>query len=138
MVQYNYKKFIDYAINIAQSASDEVPVGCVVVFQNNIIAESSNRIESEKNTLYHAEILAINMAMKHLKSKFLLDCILFCTLEPCKMCMEAIYLARIKQVVFGAYGTKINTNENTEIIGGVQEFKCQKMLKTFFEKKREK
>ena len=90
-------------------------------------------------------MIAINQALKVLNSKFLEKCILFCTLEPCRMCMAAIQLVRMKQVVFGAYNGAYNnvfhdkankTDNNIEIIGGVCETECSSILHSFFKSKR--
>ncbi len=138
IISGKYVKFMDRAIEIARnSIASEVPVGCVIVYENRIISESSNYIEKNRNVLNHAEILAINKAMEYLNSKYLNECILFCTLEPCKMCMAAIHLSRVKRVIFGSYA-KSCIIENTDIIGGVRETHCNLIIHDFFKTKRNK
>lgn len=85
---------------------DDVPIGAVIVKNGKIIARGENRVQKSKNPVLHAEIVAINHACKKLNSKFLDDCDLYVTLEPCGMCATAISLARIKNVYFAAQDTK--------------------------------
>ena len=92
---------------------DDVPIGAVVVKDNKIIARGENRVQTDKNPTKHAEIVAINKACKKLDAKFLDDCDLYVTLEPCAMCATAISFARIKNIYFAATDEKgggITTN----------------------------
>ncbi|QEK38082.1 nucleoside deaminase [Candidatus Cytomitobacter indipagum] len=132
----DHKYFMSLAIDAANN-DDEVPVGCVIIHEGKVVASSCNKVEELKNPLLHAEILAINEAVKKLDVKFLCDCIMFCTLEPCKMCINAINLVRMKRVIFGAYNNGSISHES-EIIGGVCEDKCKNMLYDFFKPKRNK
>ena len=145
-------EFMNRAITLAkQSALEgEVPVGAVIVKDNEIIAEGRNRREYGKNALYHAEIEAINNACKKLGGWRLWQCDLYVTLEPCPMCAGAIINARIKRVVFGAFdlkagsfGSVVNFNDLTynhkpEIIGGIMENECKELLSNFFKELRNK
>lgn len=136
--------FMKEALNLAKIAfdSDEVPVGCVIVKDNNIIASSYNRKELDGIATYHAEILAINDACKKLGTWHLEDCTLYTTVEPCMMCTGAIIQSRIGRVVYGAsndsfgYLSKINNNKKIVINGGVMREKCLLLLSDFFKKKR--
>ena len=145
-------EFMNRAITLAkQSALEgEVPVGAVIVKDNEIIAEGRNRREYGKNALYHAEIEAINNACKKLGGWRLWQCDLYVTLEPCPMCAGAIINARIKRVVFGAFdlkagsfGSVVNFNDlaynhKPEIIGGIMENECKELLSNFFKELRNK
>lgn len=139
-------EFMERAVALAKiSASEgEVPVGAVVVKDNEIVGEGRNRRELGKNALYHAETEAINNACKNLGGWRLWQCEMYVTLEPCPMCAGAIINSRIKKVTFGAYdkkagsfGSIINFNDlpynhKPEIVGGVNEDECAKLLKDFF------
>lgn len=144
-------EFMKKALELAQKSADEleVPVGAVIVKDNEIIATGRNRREYGKNALYHAEIEAIDNACKVLGGWRLWQCDMYVTLEPCPMCAGAIINSRIKTVYFGAYDTKagsfgsvadFNTlpyNHKPEIISGVMESECKQMLTDFFKKLRE-
>ena len=98
------EKYIKLALKEAQKAlfKDEVPIGCVIVKDNKVIARGYNLRESKKDVTKHAEIVAIEKACKKLNSWRLVDCEIYVTLEPCPMCAGAIYQARIKRLIFGA------------------------------------
>lgn len=125
--------------------SGDVPVGCLVVYNNEIIGRGYNQIERRNDSLAHAEMLAIKQAVSKYGHKHLLDCDLYVTLEPCSMCAGAIVLARIKNVVFGASdpksgacGSVLNIvrhnslNHHCNIISGVLESECSTLIKNFF------
>lgn len=145
-------KFMLEAINLAKNAfkQGEVPVGAVIVRKGQIVSEGQNKREKEHNSLYHAEIEAINGACKALGRWRLDDCTLYVTLEPCPMCTGAIINSRIGKVVFGAYdekagsmGTLINLceidyNHRPQIIGGYMEKECSEILSMFFASLRKK
>ena len=122
--------------NIIQHKYNEVPVGCVIVCDGIEMARANNQMEALRNPIAHAEILAIQQALKYIKknaydqqqSKYLEECTLYCTLEPCTMCEAAINLARIKKVIFGAYATSQHTT-HPNTIGGVLEEECKIMVK---------
>ena len=98
------KDYMEVALEEAQKAYDagEVPVGAVVVFQNQIISRSYNQVESLQDASAHAEMLCLKQAAQKLGNWRLLDCTLYCTLEPCLMCAGAMILSRIKTLVWGA------------------------------------
>ena len=146
----SHSKFMSEALILAKNAEKhgDVPVGAVIVKNGEIIAKGLNKREKDNNSLLHAEIVAIDEACKSLESKYLTDCTLYVTLEPCPMCAGAIINSRIGKVVFGAYddkggcfGTLTNFNDlpfnhKPEIIGGYMEKECSEILSIFFEKKR--
>jgi tRNA(adenine34) deaminase len=100
--------FMDLALKAAQNAgkSGEVPIGCVIVLNNEVIATAGNRTLTDRDPTAHAEILAIRQAAKHIGSERLVDCDLYVTLEPCTMCAAAISLARIRRLYYGAADPK--------------------------------
>ena len=128
---------------------NEVPIGCVIVHENKIIARGYNKRNLKKNTLAHAEILAIQKASKVLGDWRLEDCTMYVTLEPCQMCAGAIVQARIKKVVIGTMnpkagccGSVINLldmkqfNHQVEVERGVMEEECASMMQQFFKELR--
>lgn len=130
-------------------AIDEVPIGCVIVKDDKIIARGFNHREIKESVISHAEIEAINKANKKLKSWRLVDCDIYITLEPCIMCMGAIIQSRIKNIYFGAYDSKAgavtstidilsnkNINHRPMVYGGVLEGECSLLMKEFFNSKR--
>ena len=140
-----------HAIRLAKIAQDrnEIPVGAVLVKNNHIIAQAHNACETNHNSLYHAEMLAIHQGIQHLQSMYLNECTLYVTLEPCPMCAAAIAQSRVDKIVFGAYdpksggvehGPKIfeHSHFRPQIIGGVHESQCAELLKKFFQNKRHK
>lgn len=139
----NDNYFMNKALELAKKAYDldEVPVGCVVVYNNEIIASGFNRKEIDGISTSHAEILAINNACKKLGTWRLDDCILYTTMEPCMMCTGAIIQSRIGRVVYGTkndsfgYLSRIN-NQKIEIINGVLNDKCLSIVSDFFKDKR--
>lgn len=134
------------AIKEAQKAESkmEVPVGCVIVKDNLVIARAHNLRETKQSTLAHAEILAIEKACKKLGTWRLEDCDIYVTLEPCLMCSGAIINARIGKLIygtlepkFGAHQSKLNAfsitfNHQTEVISGVLAQESERLLKDFF------
>lgn len=123
--------------------ANEVPIGCVVVKDGQVIAKTYNRKTLDNVATYHAEILAIEQACKKLKTWYLDDCILYTTVEPCLMCTGAIVQARISKVVYGtgndAFGY-LSKGENLkiEVDAGVLQEECRMVLTEFFRKKRMK
>ena len=139
------------AIKEAKKASKklEVPVGCIIVKDEKIIARAHNQKETKTDTTKHAEILAIQKASKKLEAWRLLDCEMYVTLEPCSMCAGAIIQARIKKVYIGAMDEKTGAcgsvlnllqdypfNHKVEIEIGIEKEKCEKELKEFFKQLR--
>ena len=147
------EKFMKAAIREARKAYalDEVPIGCVIVSDNKIIARGYNRRNTEGNTLAHAEISAIRKASKKLGDWRLEDCTMYVTLEPCQMCAGAIVQSRMKRVVIasmnpkaGCAGSVLNLlqmaefNHQVEIEKGVLNEECSTMLSDFFRELRER
>jgi tRNA(adenine34) deaminase len=121
----------------------EVPVGAVIVCQDQIIGKGHNQVELLHDITAHAEIIAITAASNFLNNKYLDDCTLYVTLEPCLMCIGAIKHARIKTIVFGAFEQKKMHDykieeilNKTEITGGFMQAESEQLLKDFFAKKR--
>ncbi|MCI8876898.1 MAG: tRNA adenosine(34) deaminase TadA [Lachnospiraceae bacterium] len=147
------EKFMRAAIREAKKAYalDEVPIGCVIVREEKIIARGYNRRNTDKNTLAHAELSAIKKASKKCGDWRLEDCTMYVTLEPCQMCAGAIVQSRMKKVVIGANNPKAGCagsvlnllqmaafNHQVEIEKGVLEEECSSMLSDFFRELREK
>lgn len=143
--------FMKAAIAQAQKAAgiDEVPIGCVIVKDDKIIARGYNRRNKDHSTLSHAEVSAIKKASKKLADWRLEDCTLYVTLEPCQMCAGAIVQARIKRVVVGSMNPKAGCagsvlnilqmkefNHQVELETGILQEKCAELLKRFFKKLR--
>ena len=128
---------------------EEVPIGCVIVYQGKIIGRGYNRRTTDKNPLAHAEISAIKKASKVMGDWRLEECTLYVTLEPCQMCSGAIVQARIPRVVVGCMNPKAGCagsilnilempqfNHQVKVTRGILEVECSQMLKTFFEELR--
>ena len=122
---------------------NEVPIGCVVVFSDRIIAKGHNLTEQLNDVTAHAEMQAITSAANSLGGKYLKDCTLYVTIEPCVMCAGALTWAQISKVVIGARDENrgfINKNlqlhPKTEIITGILENECSAIVKEFFKEKR--
>jgi len=137
--------FMHKALDEAYAAfeKDEVPVGAVIVSSNKIIAKSHNLTETLTDVTAHAEMQAITSAANYLGGKFLADCTLYVTLEPCVMCAGAIFWSRISKVVIGAKDEKrgflqagFTLHPTTEIEFGVLENECSQIVKVFFKSKR--
>lgn len=121
----------------------EVPVGAVIVLNNQIIARAHNLTETLNDVTAHAEMQAYTAAADYLGGKYLNECTLYVTLEPCQMCAGASYWAQIGKIVFGAYDNKrgfINyktqLHPKTQVTGGVLEEECSKLIQRFFIEKR--
>lgn len=147
------EKFMKAAIQQARKAEklEEVPIGCVIVYEGKIIARGYNRRNTDKNTLAHAELLAIKKASKKLGDWRLEGCTLYVTLEPCQMCAGAIVQARIDKVVIGSMNPKAGCagsvlnllqisafNHQVELEKGILEEECSSMLSNFFKILRKK
>jgi len=138
--------FMKQALQEAHKASerDEVPIGAVVVCQGRIIARGHNLTETLIDVTAHAEIQAITAAAGFLGGKYLTDCTLYVTVEPCVMCAGALGWSQISRIVFGAADEKRGfqrfapaaLHPKTEVISGVLEEECSKLVKSFFKKKR--
>ncbi|WP_109301613.1 nucleoside deaminase [Aquimarina sp. AU474] len=137
--------FMKKALQEAEVAyeKDEVPVGAVIVVANRIIARAHNLTELLNDVTAHAEMQAITAASNFLGGKYLNECTLYVTLEPCQMCAGALYWSQIGRIVYGAVDEKrgcsvmgTTLHPKTEIIGGVLEEECGELLKRFFIEKR--
>lgn len=138
--------FMKEAFKEAQKAfdEDEVPVGAVIVCDNKIIARAHNMTERLNDVTAHAEMLAFTSATDFLGGKYLNECTLYVTLEPCIMCSGASYWTQLKKIVYGASDEKrgfsrLNNNilhPKTEVVKDVQKVICTEILTQFFEKKR--
>ena len=141
------EKYMKEAIRQAKKAYalGEVPIGCVIVYQDKIIGRGYNRRNTDKNTLSHAEITAIRKASKKMGDWRLEDCTLYVTLEPCQMCAGAIVQARITRVVMGTMNPKAGCggsilnilempqfNHQVQVTRGMLEEECTQMLTSFF------
>lgn len=123
---------------------DEVPVGAVVVCADWIIARAHNLTERLNDVTAHAEMQAITAAAEHLGGKYLRDCTLFVTVEPCPMCAGALSWSQVGRVVFGAFDEKAGyrrigsklMHPKTTVTGGVLEAECADLMKAFFKRKR--
>ena len=122
---------------------DEIPIGAIVVCGSKVIAKAHNLTETLCDASAHAEMQAFTAASNYLGSKYLKDCTLYVTLEPCAMCAGAAYWTQIDRVVFGAYDKKyINVDKKTlyhpktQLIGGVLEDECASVISDFFKNKR--
>lgn len=122
----------------------EIPVGAIVVCKNNIIARAHNQTERLHDVTAHAEILAITAAAEYLGSKYLTDCTLFVTLEPCVMCAGALAWSQIPRIVYGAgdekrgfmrFGKKL-LHPKTKIEYGIEMEKCANLMTSFFQERR--
>lgn len=147
------EKYMKEAIRQAKKAYalGEVPIGCVIVYQDSIIGRGYNRRNTNKNTLAHAEITAINKASRKIGDWRLEDCTLYVTLEPCQMCAGAIVQARVSRVVMGSMNPKAGCggsilnllqmpsfNHQAEVTKGVLEEECSHMLTSFFKELRQR
>lgn len=142
------ERFMKEAIGQARKAEkiNEVPIGCVIVYQDRIIARGYNKRNLKKTTLAHAEIIAISKASKVIGDWRLEDCTMYVTLEPCQMCAGAIVQARMKRVVIGSRNAKAGCagsvlnllqeprfNHQVELTEGVLKEECSAMLSAFFQ-----
>ena len=124
-------------------AATEVPIGAVVVFEGQIIGRGYNQTERLRDVTAHAEMLALTAASNYLGNKYLADCTLYVTIEPCVMCAGASYWAQLRAVVFGAAEPKAGFQRHgpllhprTQLRGGVQAEACANLMRGFFNLKR--
>ena len=147
------EKFMKEAIRQAKKAYllEEVPIGCVIVHEGKIIARGYNRRNTDKNTLSHAELIAIRKAAKKLGDWRLEECTMYVTLEPCQMCAGAMMQARLTEAVIGCMNPKAGCagsvlkilemdgfNHKVQVTRGVLEEECSQMMSQFFRELREK
>jgi tRNA(adenine34) deaminase len=146
-----FNGFMQQALEQAEKAAarGEVPVGAVIVSNNQILAAAGNRVEELNDVTAHAEMLVIRQASQKLGSPRLVDCDIYVTLEPCPMCAQAISMARLRRLYFGAYDPKGGGVEHgarlfsqptchhaPQIYGGIEEEKSANLLRSFFAAKR--
>lgn len=128
---------------------DEVPIGAVIVYKDEIIGRAHNQMKLLKDPTAHAEMIATTQAAAHLKNERLNGCDLYVTIEPCAMCVGAAVLARYRSVIFGAADSKTGAcgsaveltapglfNHDIEVIGGIMEAECRTIMQEFFLSKR--
>lgn len=143
---YSDDYFMQQALNEASKAAEagEIPVGAVIVCNNQIIARAHNQTQTLDDVTAHAEIIAITSASNHMGAKYLKECTLYVTLEPCIMCAGALYWSQIDKVVYGAsdekrgfmrYGKEL-LHPKTKLEYGVKHEDCGKMVTEFFKEKR--
>lgn len=147
----DHVKYMKMAIDQAVAAwdEDEVPVGAVLILENQVIA-ARNRTIGLSDPTAHAEILALREASRKTGNYRLVNSVLYCTIEPCIMCMGAVIHARVRQVVFGAFDPKWGAcgsiydfaadsrlNHHPEIVSGVCEQQCRDLMQKFFRQKRQ-
>ena len=146
------KFYMKEALREAKKAfdKDEVPVGCVIVHKDTMIARAHNQIKMLKDPTAHAEMIAITQAANSLQNERLIDCVMYVTIEPCSMCVGAMVLARIKDLFFaaddpksGACGSALSIinhkklNHKIKIKKGILEEEASSLIKEFFRKKRD-
>lgn len=146
-----HSKLMFEALKLAEKAysEDEIPVGAVIVMNNRIIGKGYNQTEKLQDPTAHAEMIAISAACSTINEKYLTECSIYVTLEPCPMCASAIVWSKMKKIILGtmdeksgACGTVFNLannkhlNHRAEVIQGVLEQDCESILKKFFSAKR--
>ena len=149
--KHGHDHWMRAALREAEKAYDlnEVPIGCVIVREEKIIARGHNLTEQLKDATAHAEMMAITAASAALESRYLTDVTLYVTLEPCSMCAGGIVLARIPRLVFGAYDPKgggvdhgpmifaqSTCHHRPEVVGGIDAARAELLLKGFFGERR--
>lgn len=143
---YSDEFFMKKALEQAENAYHlgEIPVGAVIVSQQHIIARGHNTSEQLQDVTAHAEIIAITAASNFLNNKYLKDCTLYVTLEPCVMCAGALFWSQIGKVIYGAsdekrgfmrYGKSL-LHPKTELAAGIMELDCSELLQQFFKERR--
>ncbi len=139
-------KFMRMALEQAQEAAErgEIPIGAVIVSNGRVIARGHNLTETLTDVTAHAEMQAITAAAEHMGGKYLTDCTLYVTVEPCIMCAGALGWSQIKRVVYGAPEEKRGyrryapqaLHPRTQVTGGVMEEECKQLMQDFFRRKR--
>ena len=146
LIKNREEYFMNMALKEAMKAyeEDEIPVGAVIVYQDQIIGRGYNQSQRLKDSTAHAEMIAITSAQNKIGSKYLNGCELYVTLEPCMMCSGAIFLSKISKVVYGLddkekgflRSSKEHTNKKLKIISNIKEIKSKELLDSFFFKLR--
>ncbi len=148
LILFDDEYFMRIALQEAQKAYEakEVPVGAVVVSKNRIIAKTHNQVERLKDATAHAEMLALTAAFNHVGGKYLNDCALYVTLEPCLMCANATFWAKLSKLVFATSDPRLGYSRlgcssvlhpKTKVHAGILELECQNILQLFFAELRE-
>ena len=152
MLEKQHQKYMKQALRQAKKAYEngDVPIGCIIVYEGKVIARGYNRRNKDKQSLAHAEMMAIKKASKVIGDWRLEDCTMYITLEPCQMCAGAIVQARIPRVVIGSMNPKAGCggsilnllemkefNHRCQVTRGVLEEECSEMLSRFFKELRE-
>ena len=142
---FDHNYFMKKALHEAEIAFEkgEIPVGAVIVIDNKVIARGHNLTELLNDVTAHAEMQAITAASNYLGGKYLINCTLYVTLEPCQMCGGALYWSQISQIIFGArddergcINLKTKLHPKTKIEGGIMAQESSELLKRFFIEKR--
>jgi tRNA(adenine34) deaminase len=142
---FSHEYFMKLALKEAQKAYDEgeVPVGAIIVCDNKVIGKGYNLTERLNDITAHAEMQAITAAANYLRAKYLIDCTMYVTMEPCVMCGGALFWSQISKVVFGASDEKRgyqkagnHLHPKTEVISGIMGEECSQLVKSFFKKLR--
>ena|ERR1700741_2902246 len=146
MELFSDEYFMNEALKEARKAfeAEEVPIGAVIVGENKIIARGHNLTERLNDVTAHAEMQAITSAANHIGGKYLNDCILYVTIEPCPMCAGALYWSQVSKIVYGAKDEKRGFSKNatnmlhpkTQVVSGVLEEPCAELMRSFFKNKR--
>lgn len=145
-MEENYERYMSDALREAQKAAseDEVPIGAVIVCRGRIIGKGHNMTERLNDPTAHAEMIAITAATEAMGGKYLNDCTIYVTVEPCPMCAGALAWAQIGKIVFGASDPKRGFTQfspslmhpKTEVISGIMAKECGDIVSTFFQNKR--
>ena len=147
-----HEYWMRFALREAEKAYelDEVPIGCVIIKDHAIVGRGYNQTEQLKDSTAHAEMIAVTAASSTVDSRFLTGCTMYVTLEPCPMCAGALVNSRVETLVFGAYDPKAGAcgtlytiteddrlNHRIHTIGGILDAECARILKAYFQKKRQ-
>jgi tRNA(adenine34) deaminase len=145
MAEFDDDYFMRKALLEAQTAFErnEIPVGAVIVHDNRIIARGHNLTEALNDVTAHAEMQSITAAASYLGGKYLIDCTMYVTLEPCQMCAGALYWSQISRLVYGASdekrgytSTNVQLHPKTKVTKGILENDCSQLMQDFFQRKR--
>jgi tRNA(adenine34) deaminase len=146
-MELSQEHFMREALKEAKYAleADEVPIGAVVVCNNKIIGRGHNQVELLNDVTAHAEMIALTAAANYLGGKYIIDCTLYVTLEPCSMCASALGWSQVSKIVYGASDPKKGytgissklIHPKTTVVSGIMEAECSSLLKDFFKKLRE-
>ncbi|HAW49806.1 TPA: tRNA-specific adenosine deaminase [bacterium] len=139
----NDEFFMEKVLIEAEKSKDDVPIGCVVVLDGEILAKGHNEVEKKDDPTLHAEILALRKAIKKVGRRKIQDAELYVNLEPCSMCVSTMIIARIKRLIFGAFNEKMGACGSVvdlrdrfcrriEVKSGVLKDRCEELLKEFF------